>query len=531
MAVLQISLVIAAYIVYKLISSYIADRRFNSFAEKNGCLPPADVSEPFPWGFRRLYRILRVKKTGEDVLDDIIMSDFDEAGGSRTIQFKVFDGSTMFMTADPGVLQAMLATQFNDFGTGKRRYDVFKPLVGKSIFSSDGPFWEHSRALFRPQFARENINDLEATENASSALITALGQTDSNGWTSGDEVLPLVYNFTLDTATDFLFGQSVESQRIAIAARSGSGAYQDHSTREQIEEAKNFTDSFGIMNDYLIMRIRMQSLWWLGDSLNLRRAIRRIQRFVDPIVKRSIDTATSSAKREEKKQSLMNNLATQTQDRTELRNQALAILLAGRDTTAGMLGWALTRLALHPEVFAKLRSTVLQEFQPGDPITFAKLKGCRYLQHFLNEVLRLHPTVPVNQRSAFKDTVLPVGGGRDGQSPMAVRKGTVILFSVYIMHRRKELWGEDALEFRPERWSEQRYPAWQFLPFLGGPRICLGQQFALTEASYLLVRLLQQFDAMEPTNAAEAQKLKKGLGVTMWPGDGTKVRFRKAAST
>lgn len=225
----------------------------------------------------------------------------------------------------------------------------------------------------------------------------------------------------------------------------------------------------------------------------------------------------------------MNNLATHTQDRVELRDQTLAVLLAGRDTTSTMLGWAICRLALHTEVFSKLRDTVLHEFAPGEAITFAKLKGCRYLQHFLNEVLRLHPTVPVNQRMAIKDTTLPVGGGPDHQSPIAIREGTIILFSVYIMQRRKDLWGPDALEFKPERWEEQR-PAWQYLPFLGGPRICLGQQFALTEAGYLLVRLLQEFDTIEPVDRTEMQKLRKGLGVTMWPLDGTKVRFRKAAS-
>jgi cytochrome P450 len=104
-----------------------------------------------------------------------------------------------------------------------------------------------------------------------------------------------------------------------------------------------------------------------------------------------------------------------------------------------------------------------------------------------------------------------------------------VIFTVYLMHRRKDLWGEDVLEFKPERW-EQRIPAWQYLPFLGGPRICLGQQFALIEASYLLVRLLREYDAIEPVDWAEMRRLKKAMGVTMWPADGARVRFRKASS-
>jgi cytochrome P450 len=120
-------------------------------------------------------------------------------------------------------------------------------------------------------------------------------------------------------------------------------------------------------------------------------------------------------------------------------------------------------------------------------------------------------------------------GGPDEKSPVVVAKGQKILFSVYLMHRRKDLWGEDVLEFKPGRW-EQRIPAWQYLPFLGGPRICLGQQFALTEASYLLVRLLREYDAIEPVDWAEMRRLKKAIGVTMWPADGARVRFRKASS-
>lgn len=95
------------------------------------------------------------------------------------------------------------------------------------------------------------------------------------------------------------------------------------------------------------------------------------------------------------------------------------------------------------------------------------------------------------------------------------------------MHRRKDLWGEDALEFKLNRW-EKRVPAWQFLPFLGGPRICLGQQFALVEVSCVIVRMLQHFDAIEPIKREEMSKMKKGLSLTVVPAEGVRVRLHKA---
>ena len=402
-------------------------------------------------------------------------------------------------------------------------------MLGRSIFSSDGAFWEHSRALFRPQFARENINDLETTDAATISLVAAIGPTNSEGWTAGTETQPLIYNFTLDTATDFLFGESIGSQTAAMAAKRQSEPDFEVDPEKAARQALalDFKKSFGIMNEYMLKRLRFGSLWWLGDGLEFRKAIGKVRKITDYYTQLACDMAAAPEKSRGKKDSLVNALATQTKNKTEMRYQSLAILLAGRDTTAAMLGWAIVRLALHPDVFIKLRSIVLRDFQPGAEITFAKLKGCRYLQHFLNEVLRLHPTVPFNQRVAVKDTTIPVGGGPDQLAPVAVRKGQLVCFSVYLMQRRKELWGTDALDFKPERW-EQKIPAWQFLPFLGGPRICLGQQFALTEGSYVLVRLLQIFDAIEPVDRVEMSRLRKGLGVTMWPGDEARVRFHKA---
>lgn len=91
----------------------------------------------------------------------------------------------------------------------------------------------------------------------------------------------------------------------------------------------------------------------------------------------------------------------------------------------------------------------------------------------------------MNFRVATKNTTLPVGGGKDGLSPIFVGKGTTVAYSIFTTHRLKEFYGEDSSEFRPERWADLNKLGWAYLPFNGGPRICLGQQFALTEASFL----------------------------------------------
>ena len=100
----------------------------------------------------------------------------------------------------------------------------------------------------------------------------------------------------------------------------------------------------------------------------------------------------------------------------------------------------------------------------------------------MSEALRLYPQIPVNVRTAMKTTLLPSGGGPDRRSPFLIRRGTGIGYSVYHMHRRKDLYGDDAPSFRPERWegAELANIGWGYLPFHGGPRICLGSKFSST---------------------------------------------------
>ena len=109
--------------------------------------------------------------------------------------------------------------------------------------------------------------------------------------------------------------------------------------------------------------------------------------------------------------------------------------------------------------------------------------------------LRLYPPVPLNVREANQTTLLPTGGGPDGEHPILVRKGEVVIFSQYILARKKSIYGSDAADFRPERWEagDVDGKGWTYFPFSGGPRRCLGEDFALMEVSYTIIRLLNAF--------------------------------------
>lgn len=148
----------------------------------------------------------------------------------------------------------------------------------------------------------------------------------------------------------------------------------------------------------------------------------------------------------------------------------------------------------------------------------------RYLDTNLEKALRTHPVVPGNSRFAIRDTVLPLGGGPHGTSPLFVPAGTMVGYSPYAMHRRPDLYGPDANEYRPERWETLR-PGWEYLPFNGGPRICLGQQYALTEAGYVTVRLVQEFQGIETRDKGEWEE---SLTLTCCSRNGVLVGLKPA---
>lgn len=128
----------------------------------------------------------------------------------------------------------------------------------------------------------------------------------------------------------------------------------------------------------------------------------------------------------------------------------------------------------------------------------------------MSETLRIYPVVPFNVRLALHDTTLPRGGGPDGMSPVGILKDTPIGYSTLVMQRRPDLYpsewsvptekGPNPLHphnFNPDRWTDWQPKMWTYVPFNGGPRICIGQQFALTEMGYTIVRMLQRFERLE----------------------------------
>ena len=122
-----------------------------------------------------------------------------------------------------------------------------------------------------------------------------------------------------------------------------------------------------------------------------------------------------------------------------------------------------------------------------------------------------------------------------GTDPVLVRKGEAVGYCVYAMHRRKDIYGPDADQFRPERWENDALKdvQWGYLPFNGGPRVCLGQEFALLEAGYTVARLLQTFEVIEMTDrgfGVSPGEEKQVLTLVVSSGEGCCVKMKRYTS-
>ncbi|KAL7916743.1 cytochrome P450 [Trichoderma velutinum] len=548
MAILQYGRIVWPIVIFVATGIWLRkalrQSQLRDFSSKNQCKPPSHSASKLPWGIDRMWRMVKLTAKHADVMETVIMPGFAEHGWTFT-STGLF-GTKMLLTADPENMRAIFSTQFQDFPVGPNRTGAFGYMVGKCIFTTDGPFWEHSRTLFKPHFGRGEINDLDITERGVQEFLHAVlahGTDDnknsageSGRWTNVVDLQQLFLRFTLDAGTEFLFGTNVKSQLAAMPGVNlddkdiGLG----ETTRLAADKAggdMTFTEAFHIATLATIQRAKLQNLYWLADTSKGRKAVQYLRNFIDHLVGAQLKERKQEdlLQHSNEKLTLLQALAKDTSDPIELRDQTLFLLTASRDTTAALLSWMFLMFAKFPDVFQKLRTEIIKEFGTKDEpqeVTFYRLKKCLYLQWTMFETLRLYPPGPLNSRIAARDTTLPTGGGPDGKSPIIVPEGQTINICVYAMHRRTDLWGDDAMEYKPERWNGRKTD-WAFLPFSGGPRVCLGKEYALAEAGFLTVRLLQHFDSVEAVQ--DLTNIEQFVTATLEPTHGVKVRLRKAA--
>ncbi|KAK2042439.1 cytochrome P450 [Colletotrichum somersetense] len=402
-----------------------------------------------------------------------------------TFEVSLLGDRTLF-TSDPDNVRSMLATQFAEFGKGSRFRKDWFDLMGNSIFNVDGDDWHESRRRLRPLFTRQRVSDLASFERHVQVMLPML----AGGRTVN--VKDILSRLTLDVSADFSLGRDVGS----LASHDDDGVFEAF---ERIRHTQSLIE-------------RLAALNFLVPRRQFRKDLAALDGFMKPSIDEALVMSPEELEDMDKKDhgyKLIHACVLTSRDARYLRDEMMSILIAGRDTTATTMAWMFYELARNPAVLANLREEIKATIGVGPEArepTFQDLKSMRFCTCIINETLRLYPNAPFNIRTALKDTSLPRGGGPDGNGRVGVPAGTQVIYSTHVLQLRGDLNKFDhapAHEFFPRRWLNWAPNPWTYIPFNGGPRICIGQQMALTEMAYVLVRVFQRYRGVQLRTAPE----------------------------
>lgn len=355
-------MLVTLYYLYHQLTVGASRRRI---IRENGCKPPAKYPHVDPiMGVDLFYTNVKALRANNFLA--LMRERFMTIGS--TFQLNLM-GINVIATVEPENLKTILSLKFKEFGLGERRRTALVPLLGHGIFTTDGGAWQHSRELLRPNFTRSQVGDLDTFERHIHHLIQAIPRDGSTV-----DLSELFFRLTIDSATEFLFGESTDS--LAPGTNKASAA--------------RFADAFNYSQLAVGNRFRLGLLSNFIPDRKFTRDVKYVHEFVDSYVKKALeyrrthDLEKADLKVDERYVFLY-ELAKQTDDPIQIRAELLNILLAGRDTTASLLSNVWHTLARRPDIWARLRVEI-DEIGGGRP-SFARLKDMRYLRYVLNECM------------------------------------------------------------------------------------------------------------------------------------------------
>ena len=384
-----------------------------------------------------------------------------------------FGHRRVYLVNHPDLLEEILVTQSRHFI--KNFALRINPLVfGKGLLVSEQEFWLKQRRLIQPAFSRNRLAGYsQVMIDATQAMLAS--------WKPGE---------TRDIYTDMM------RLTLAITARTLFDAEVDG-------DASEVSNALHLLQENFLVRINSLLLLpiWVPTPQNLR--LRRIIRKLDEIIFRFIRQRRQNPVEKPDLLSILlqardEDDGTGMTDR-QVRDEAMTLFLAGHETTALALSWTWYLLAGHPEVEEKLQAEV-DGVLAGRVPTFEDLPRLKYAEKVIQESMRYYPPVYLIGREAIDECV--IGGFR-------VKRGTTLLMSQWLIHRDPRFF-EQPEKFIPERWTEEfarTMPKFAYFPFGGGPRLCIGNTFAMMEMVLVLADIAQRFRFTA----------KAGHDVTLWP--------------
>lgn len=370
-------------------------------------------------------------------------------------------GRRFHLVMDPDGLRRILKDAVDDYPKAPETDSVLRKAMGKSLFMAHGEEWRFQRRAAAPVFAPRNMAALSPV--MIEAAREAVGRLDGreNPVDIGSEMLRIAFDVIAEVS---FAGPSAVPREMILAA----------------------------IDHYLEKTGKISLLDFLGlpgwvprpERLFMGRALRQTKRAADAAIearrlKPNPGTRTLLDMLIEAEDPVSGRRMTT----EELRDNLITFLIAGHETTALTLSWALYLLAFRPEVQERARREV-DKVLSGEVAKYEELGELQFLRRVLYETMRLYPPIAMHLRRAMK---------ADEICGTEIRPGDTMILPVYSMHRSLRLW-KVPNQFRPQRFADMsRIDRFAYLPFLGGPRICLGADFAMTEMLIVLSTLLKRY--------------------------------------
>jgi cytochrome P450 len=392
-----------------------------------------------------------------------------------------------FFINHPDLIEDVLVNKARLYHKG-RILQANKYLFGEGLLTAEGDFWLRQRRLAQPAFHRERIAAYAATMADYTAQMLA-------AWRNGEErdVHEEMMNLALRIVGKTLFDADVTRDAKEVG--------------ETLDMLLKIASNFG--------RTVLVPLWVpTPRNLRAKAGVRRIEKIIYRII------AQRRASGRDTGDLLSTLLQVQDEDGTrmndrQLRDETITLFLAGHETTASTLSWTWWLLAQNPAVEKRFHEE-LHGVLRGRAPTMDDLPNLAYLGHVLTESLRLYPPAWGIARLAEEEHEI---------AGYPVLPGYGVAMAQWVVHRDAR-WFDTPLEFRPERWENglaKQLPRFAYFPFGGGPRQCIGNTFALMEASVVLATVGQKYRFQ----LVPGHEVKPMASITMRPKSGIRMRLEK----
>ena len=419
--------------------------------------------------------------------------------------FRLFLGGVRptIVSRDPALMQHILQKNHRRYHKSDLTHGMVRYL-GRGLLTNEGADWLRQRRLIQPGFHRQRL-----------AGLTRLMCAAVNEWVAELEA-------QLEAAPALTLDVHAATTRVAfrIITRSVFG---DSLNENQLSNLSNWLTAIQRFYTSTVRQPYLRPWFWVAGHYGRHDALAlRLRELVREAVARHRAATAAVPTTPPPNDLLQMLLEARYEDNCEpmaeaqLLDELNILLVAGHETSANALAWAFYLLARHPAVQEQLAADVARELPAGQSPEFADLARLPLVLHVVQETMRLYPPAWIVDRVATETDEF------EGQ---AIAPGTVFSLFLYGLHHHPALWPA-AEDFRPERFApgaEPPPPAYGYLPFGGGPRLCVGSHFALTELQLVLIQVLRRFRVQLPSAAVpEVQPL-----ITLRPKGELPLRFER----